>query len=188
VVSEHDFQDLCWLQAHWKGHYQIWLIDQTWYARRQRQDHGTLTAGSAAELRGKMKDDYAELAEAEKLTAITTAGCDFAGCDSAHRDSADLDTAGNDLADGIPGPGRALARARLSRADQTSLNWLRMNYESHYRIDYLTPADDAACWQAVWRHDGEPATLVADSAMDLRDMMKDDHARRRQARRQAERG
>jgi hypothetical protein len=50
------------------------------------------------------------------------------------------------------------------------------------------PAPDAACWRAVWCQDGDPVTLVADSAMNLRDMMKDDHARRRQAGRQAECG
>jgi hypothetical protein len=196
VISQHDFHDLCWLQAHWKGHYQIWLIDQTWHARRQRQDHGTLTAESAAELRAKMKDDYAELAEAERLTVIGAADGDSVDSASAHGDlasahgdavSADLELVGDDLS-GAPGPSRAMARARLSRSDQTSLNWLRMHYESHYQIDYLTPARDAACWQAVWRHDGEPGTLVADTAMSLRDMMKGDHARRRQDSRQAEHG
>jgi hypothetical protein len=160
-----------------------------------------ILAAVSAELRAKMKDDYAELAEAESLAPIGAAGGDAVDPASAHGDpsahghpsahgdpvSTDHEHVG-DGPSGALGPSPAMARARLSRADQTSLDWLRMHYESHYQIDYLTPAQDAACWQAVWRQDGEPVTLVADSAMNLRDMMKDDHARRRQAsRRQASR-
>ncbi len=82
---------------------------------------------------------------------------------------------------------RVGAGSRLSREDQTSLNWLRMHYETHYRIDYVTPAEETWFWQAVWRsRDGEPGTLVASSAIMLRDMMREDQARRRsQARRAA---
>jgi hypothetical protein len=81
---------------------------------------------------------------------------------------------------GPDGPG-----SRLSREDQTSLNWLRMHYENYYRIDYVTPAEETWFWQAVWRRDGEPGTLVADSAIMLRDMMREDQARRRSEARRA---
>jgi hypothetical protein len=89
--------------------------------------------------------------------------------------------------------GRLIERATSARScpgltseDQTWLNFLRMHYESYYKIDYIMPADNvAAFWQAVWRAAGEPGTLVAESAIALRDMMRDDTGRRRSRARSA---
>jgi hypothetical protein len=131
-----------------QAHYQILVIDKVWQARRTRHDQGPITADSSHELWDKLRDDYAELAEHEKRLIALAAGAD-------------------------DGP-----RMR-SKEDQTSLNWLRMHYEDHYRIDHLKPADDvAAIWQATWKGSGEPGTLVSDSSVGLRDMMRDDFARR----------
>jgi hypothetical protein len=60
----------------------------------------------------------------------------------------------------------------ISKEDQTSLIWLRMNWESHYQISF-----EDGIWQALPSF--SPAEiLTADSAYGLRDVMKDHFAAR----------
>ena len=58
----------------------------------------------------------------------------------------------------------------LTKEDQTSLIWLRMNWENHYKISF-----EEGDWQALPLL--APADiLTADTAIDLREAMKDHFA------------
>jgi hypothetical protein len=146
------------LQAHWQGHYQILVTGTVWQARRCRHDQCRHDQGRHGQ-------------------GTITAGSASELWDRLRDDYAELAEHERRLieraASARSGPG-------LTSEDQTWLNFLRMHYENYYTIDYIRPADDvAACWQAVWRAAGEPGTLVADSPIGLRDMMRDDAGRRR---------
>jgi len=55
----------------------------------------------------------------------------------------------------------------LTKEDQTSLIWLRMNWESHYKISF-----EEGVWQALPLF-APTDILTAETAMELRDAMKD---------------
>lgn len=60
----------------------------------------------------------------------------------------------------------------ISAEDMTSLTWLKMHYESYYQISF-----GDGLWQAL-HADGGVGVLTADSAVGLRDAMRDDLAAR----------
>ena len=60
----------------------------------------------------------------------------------------------------------------ISRENMTSLTWLRMHWETHYQITL-----DDGVWHAV-PLGSDTGVLTADSALALRDAMKDDFAAR----------
>ncbi len=80
MLSEQDTQSLVWLQWHWDSHYVMQVRDGLWMARRLDHpplitgDHaGIITAGSAPELRDKLKHDFAELATFRSQARISLA-------------------------------------------------------------------------------------------------------------------
>jgi len=61
----------------------------------------------------------------------------------------------------------------ISGEDMTSLTWLKMHWETYYAISL----HDDGVWQAL-PVDSDTDILTADSALRLRDAMKDDFAAR----------
>jgi hypothetical protein len=59
----------------------------------------------------------------------------------------------------------------LTKEDVTSLTWLRMHWEGHYKISF-----EDGVWQALPISSARTEILTADSAMRLRDAMKDHFA------------
>jgi len=65
----------------------------------------------------------------------------------------------------------------ISKEDQTSLIWLQWHWDKHYVIKIID-----GTWQAH-PADRPLVVLAADSAMDLRDLMRDDYATNKAGRR-----
>lgn len=59
----------------------------------------------------------------------------------------------------------------LTKEEVTSLTWLRMHWEGHYKISF-----EDGVWQALPVCSSATEILTADSAMHLRDAMKDHFA------------
>jgi hypothetical protein len=70
----------------------------------------------------------------------------------------------------------------ISREDMTSLIWLRMHWENYYQISL-----DDGLWRAL-PVGGSADLLTAQSALQLRDAMKDDFAARAARERHAQLG
>jgi hypothetical protein len=56
----------------------------------------------------------------------------------------------------------------LSKEDRTSLTWLQMNYETHFKITL----EDDGTWRAL-PLSGQPEVLTSDTACGLRDAIRD---------------
>ena len=65
----------------------------------------------------------------------------------------------------------------LTKEEMTSLTWLRMHWEGHYKISF-----EGGVWQAL-PMSNSTEILTADSAVHLRDAMKDHFAATRPGRR-----
>jgi hypothetical protein len=60
-MTEQEQQELWKLRTRWLGVYHVALVDEVWRAKRYHNVTRELTADSAKELDGQIRDDYASL-------------------------------------------------------------------------------------------------------------------------------
>ena len=69
MLSDAELQELIALQWHWGAQYVILVVDGVWTARRVGRSTQVITADGPAELRDKLRSDYAQLLAANRLAA-----------------------------------------------------------------------------------------------------------------------
>ena len=69
MLSDAELQELIALQWYWGAHYVILVVDGVWTARRVGRSTQVITADGPAELRDKLRSDYAQLLAANRLAA-----------------------------------------------------------------------------------------------------------------------